>query len=162
MSASAANSSACATSASTRRRRWTRAAPSAALGRRRARATASLSRGRRWGWRRTYRRPTASVASPAPSGWAGRGLGGPCPPPEPPPPTTAAGACDQPRIKGNISLTTGEKIYHVPGGYYYDDTVIDETKGERWFCTEAEAVAAGWRKSKRGGEGRAPTPPPAP
>jgi micrococcal nuclease len=79
----------------------------------------------------------------------GRGLWGACATPEAPSPTTAAGACDQPRIKGNISLTTGEKIYHVPGGYYYDDTVIDETKGERWFCTEAEAVAAGWRKSKR-------------
>ena len=79
----------------------------------------------------------------------GRGLWGACATPETPPPTTAASACDQPRIKGNISLTTGEKIYHVPGGYYYDNTVIDEAKGERWFCTEAEAVAAGWRKSKR-------------
>ena len=79
----------------------------------------------------------------------GSGLWGPCATPEAPSPTTAAGACDQPRIKGNISLTTGEKIYHVPGGYYYDDTVIDEAKGERWFCTEAEAVAVGWRKSKR-------------
>jgi len=78
----------------------------------------------------------------------GRGLWGACATPEAPSPT-AAGACDQPLIKGNISLTTGEKIYHVPGGYYYDDTVIDEAKGERWFCTEAEAVAAGWRKSKR-------------
>ena len=78
----------------------------------------------------------------------GRGLWGACATPEAPSPT-ATGACDQPRIKGNISLTTGEKIYHVPGGYYYDDTVIDEAKGERWFCTEAEAVAAGWRKSKR-------------
>ena len=79
----------------------------------------------------------------------GRGLWGACATPEAPSPTAAAGACDQPRIKGNISLTTGEKIYHVPGGYYYDDTVIDEAKGERWFCTEAEAVAAGWRKSSR-------------
>lgn len=52
------------------------------------------------------------------------------------------------RIKGNIS-TSGEKIYHVPGGAYYDDTIIDESKGERWFRTEAEARAAGWRKSQR-------------
>jgi len=81
----------------------------------------------------------------------GRGLWGACATPEAPSPTAAAvgAACDQPLIKGNISLSTGEKIYHVPGGYYYDDTVIDEAKGERWFCTEAEAVAAGWRKSKR-------------
>ena len=36
----------------------------------------------------------------------------------------------------------------LPGGRYYDATVIDTAKGERWFCTEAEAVAAGWRRSK--------------
>ena len=54
--------------------------------------------------------------------------------------------CD---IKGNISFTSGEKIYHVPGGAFYDDTVINSENGERWFCTEAEAIANGWRKSKR-------------
>jgi hypothetical protein len=52
-------------------------------------------------------------------------------------------------IKGNISQSTGERIYHVPGQEFYDRTVIDETAGERWFCTEAEAVQAGWRKSLR-------------
>ena len=78
----------------------------------------------------------------------GRGLWGACATPGAPSPT-AAEACDRPRIKGNISSSSGEKIYHVPGGYYYDDTVIDEAKGERWFCTEADAVAAGWRKSQR-------------
>lgn len=50
-------------------------------------------------------------------------------------------------IKGNIS-SSGEKIYHLPGQRYYDKTVIDESKGERWFCTESEALSAGWRKSK--------------
>jgi endonuclease YncB( thermonuclease family) len=52
------------------------------------------------------------------------------------------------RIKGNIS-SRGERIYHVPGGQYYSRTRIDTAKGERWFCTEAEARAAGWRRSKR-------------
>ncbi len=52
------------------------------------------------------------------------------------------------RIKGNIS-SSGERIYHVPGGSYYDRTKITAAKGERWFCTEREAVAAGWRKAKR-------------
>ena len=80
---------------------------------------------------------------------AGRGLWGACATPEAPSPTPAAGAaCDRPSIKGNIS-SAGEKIFHVPGGAFYEDTQIDEAKGERWFCTEAEAVAAGWRKSKR-------------
>ncbi len=52
-------------------------------------------------------------------------------------------------IKGNISYRTGEKIYHVPGQQYYNSTEIDTSAGERWFCSEAEAQAAGWRKSKR-------------
>jgi hypothetical protein len=56
------------------------------------------------------------------------------------------GACT---IKGNISVNTGERIYHVPGGEYYDPTKINTDDGERWFCTEAEARAAGWRRSRR-------------
>jgi endonuclease YncB( thermonuclease family) len=59
--------------------------------------------------------------------------------------TAPAAGC---AIKGNIS-SSGERIYHVPGGSYYDATKIDLSKGERWFCSEAEAQAAGWRKSKR-------------
>ena len=46
-------------------------------------------------------------------------------------------------IKGNISSRGGERIYHVPGGAYFDRTIIDPSKGERWFCTEAEAQATG-------------------
>ncbi len=83
----------------------------------------------------------------------GRGLWGPACSPTPTV-THGPGICDysgmsRPLIKGNISLNTGEKIYHVPGGDFYDKTVIDESRGERWFCTEADAVAAGWRKSQR-------------
>ena len=51
------------------------------------------------------------------------------------------------RIKGNISAK-GERIYHVPGQDHYDETVISTWKGERWFCSEAEARAAGWRKAR--------------
>lgn len=50
-------------------------------------------------------------------------------------------------IKGNISVTTDERIYHVPGQKYYDVTQIDPLSGERWFCSEDEARRAGWRKS---------------
>ena len=50
-------------------------------------------------------------------------------------------------IKGNISVRTGERIYHVPGGKFYDATRISLSNGERWFCSEEEARAAGWRKS---------------
>ena len=61
--------------------------------------------------------------------------------------TTAPDSDSTCNIKGNISFDTGEKIYHLPGQEYYDATDIDEAYGERWFCTEAEALAAGWRKS---------------
>ena len=52
-------------------------------------------------------------------------------------------------IKGNVSTRTGEKIYHVPGGQWYESTRIDPARGERWFCSESEARRAGWRKSRR-------------
>ena len=51
-------------------------------------------------------------------------------------------------IKGNIG-SSGERIYHVPGQSLYDRTGISEAKGERWFCSEAEARAAGWRRARR-------------
>jgi len=50
------------------------------------------------------------------------------------------------RIKGNIS--SNGKIYHRPGSPAYEKTRIDESKGERWFCSEEEARAAGWRPPK--------------
>jgi hypothetical protein len=69
------------------------------------------------------RRAESAVATP------------PMPPPVPSAPTTDC------RIKGNIS--SSGRIYHVPGSPSYDQTIIDESKGERWFCTEAEARAEG-------------------
>ncbi|MER8672982.1 hypothetical protein [Mesorhizobium sp. M0037] len=51
-------------------------------------------------------------------------------------------------IKGNISVTTGERIYHMPGQRYYNETVVNPAKGERWFCSQWDAWWAGWRKSK--------------
>ena len=58
---------------------------------------------------------------------------------------TEPGAC---RIKGDIGRR-GVRVYHVPGGRFYDRTRIDPGNGERWFCTETEARAAGWRRSRR-------------
>ena len=52
--------------------------------------------------------------------------------------------CD---IKGNISFDTGEKIYHLPGDAYYQEAEVNPQAGERWFCTEAEAQANGWRRT---------------
>jgi hypothetical protein len=49
-------------------------------------------------------------------------------------------------IKGNINQR-GEKIYHLPSSGTYADTKIEESRGEKYFCTEAEAKAAGFRPS---------------
>ncbi|ANN59643.1 hypothetical protein A9174_24950 [Mesorhizobium loti NZP2037] len=62
------------------------------------------------------------------------------------PSSLLAGGC---YIKGNISINTGEHIYHVPGQEHYWETKISPQYGERWFCSEQEAVAAGWRRARR-------------
>ncbi|MBA9025059.1 thermonuclease family protein [Peribacillus huizhouensis] len=51
-------------------------------------------------------------------------------------------ACTNPEIKGNIN-SKGEKIYHVKGGLHYE-----QTKPEKLFCNEEEALKAGFRKAK--------------
>lgn len=58
---------------------------------------------------------------------------------------TPGGTC---RIKGNIS-SGGERIYHVPGQKHYARTKISSGKGERWFCSAAEARSAGWRAARQ-------------
>lgn len=65
------------------------------------------------------------------------------PAPAPVKTTASAASCN---IKGNIS-SKGEKIYHVPGQRYYNVTKISPAKGERWFCSEQDALSAGWRKA---------------
>lgn len=54
--------------------------------------------------------------------------------------------CD---IKGNISYSSKERIFHAPEQEYYAPTVITPMFGERWFCTEEDAIANGWRKSRK-------------
>ena len=83
-----------------------------------------------WEWR-AQRRAGGAVASQARS-------------PSATPENHRAG-CD---IKGNIN-SRGDRIYHVPGSRYYASTLIDTARGERWFCSEAEARAAGWRPPKQ-------------
>ena len=52
-------------------------------------------------------------------------------------------------IKGNIN-SKGVKIYHTPWrSKHYNRTKINTAKGERWFCSEAEAIDAGWRAPYR-------------
>lgn len=49
-------------------------------------------------------------------------------------------------IKGNVSKNG--MIYHLPGTREYARTRISPSKGERWFCSEADARAAGWRPAR--------------
>lgn len=51
-------------------------------------------------------------------------------------------------IKGNIN-SKGRRIFHSPGQQDYAATVIDAGRGERWFCSAAEAKAAGWTPAQR-------------
>jgi len=112
----------------------------------------ALPRGERhapWEWRAVKRggpqpfsdftnETVANCVAATPRSGRARGVGSPVaktvqvssPPP---------GAC---RIKGNLS--DHGRIYHVPGSPAYERTKIDEATGERWFCAEAEAKAAGW------------------
>lgn len=50
-------------------------------------------------------------------------------------------------IKGNISRRG--RLYHTPWSPWYNRTRISTARGERWFCSEAEARAAGWRPAHR-------------
>ncbi len=61
-----------------------------------------------------------------------------------PPEQVAPEGCS---IKGNINGSN--RIYHRPGQRDYDRTRIDLSKGEAWFCTEADAQAAGFRPARR-------------
>ncbi len=49
-------------------------------------------------------------------------------------------------IKWNVSFDSWKKIYHVPWCSHYNDTKIDPDYGERYFCSEEEAINAWWRK----------------
>ena len=69
-------------------------------------------------------------------------------------PSGSGGGCefsgsDTPVIKGNVDQRSGELLYHVPESLFYSTTVVEPGQGDRWFCTEAEAQALGWKRSKR-------------
>ncbi|HQE95306.1 MAG TPA: restriction endonuclease [Candidatus Marinimicrobia bacterium] len=52
-------------------------------------------------------------------------------------------------IKCNISLRTGEKIYHLPFDQQYDSTIIEEEKNECYVETVKEAENLGYRRAWR-------------
>ncbi len=56
---------------------------------------------------------------------------------------------DYPRIKCNISRSTGERIYHLPFDQQYDYTVVERDHGEKYVFSVAEAEANGFRRAFR-------------
>lgn len=116
-------------------------------------ATISHAEWRRWGMRHNYRNPQkrpgllkfpglviGALAFGAAGGWTASDLLASW--------TPSGGSGQSCKIKGNISIETGERIFHVPGQRYYAQTKISPRYGERWFCSDFEALAADWRKSK--------------
>lgn len=52
------------------------------------------------------------------------------------------------KIKGNVSRR-GDQIYHMPWQRDYNRIQMSGHPEKRWFCSEDEAIKAGWRKAIR-------------
>jgi endonuclease YncB( thermonuclease family) len=63
------------------------------------------------------------------------------------PASSAAAPSPDCTIKGNVNRR-GERIYHLPGQRSYVAINIQDAR-KRWFCSEEEARAAGWRPAKQ-------------
>lgn len=51
-------------------------------------------------------------------------------------------------VKGTIG-DDGQKIFHIPSDEDYAEIAIDPGKGERMFCSDDEAMLAGWARFPR-------------
>jgi hypothetical protein len=51
-------------------------------------------------------------------------------------------------IKGQVTAST--RIYVLPWSPEYERARVQSARGERWFCSEQEAVAAGFKPAQRG------------
>lgn len=49
-------------------------------------------------------------------------------------------------IKGNVN-SAGKKFYHLPHCLHYNEVIIDTASEDQWFCSEEEAIKAGFRKA---------------
>lgn len=50
-------------------------------------------------------------------------------------------------IKGNIDDNSDRRNYYLPGCAQYKFTVVEKDMGEGWFCTEKDAIVAGYSKA---------------
>ncbi len=51
-------------------------------------------------------------------------------------------------IKGQVSASN--RVYVLPWQPSYEKVKVRTSRGERWFCSEADAIAAGWKPDTRG------------
>ncbi len=51
-------------------------------------------------------------------------------------------------VKGTVS-TEEQKIFYIPSDEEYDGIAIDPERGERMFCSDDEAILAGWTRFPR-------------
>lgn len=51
-------------------------------------------------------------------------------------------------IKGNVDKNSSRRNYYLPGCAQYKFTVVEKDIGENWFCTEVQAVEAGFTKAQ--------------
>lgn len=64
-------------------------------------------------------------------------------------PTVTPGPDMSPDCAIKVNWNGVEWVYHMPGGQYYDRTLVEPDKGEKFVCTEQEAIDAGARKALR-------------
>ena len=51
-------------------------------------------------------------------------------------------------VKGTIG-EDGQKLFHIPSDEDYEEIAIDPGRGERMFCSDDEAILAGWARFPR-------------
>lgn len=49
-------------------------------------------------------------------------------------------------IKANVLMRDGNKLYRFPGCGQYNNTIVQLYMGDQWFCSEQEAIKAGFKK----------------
>lgn len=59
------------------------------------------------------------------------------------------------KIKGTLDEKSPDrKLYLKPSCAYYDSVVVEKYLGEQWFCSEEEAIQAGFTKSPNCGQSK--------
>jgi len=55
--------------------------------------------------------------------------------------------CGPCQIKGNLDRMD-KRWYHLPSFRHYETTEVNLEHGDRWFCTEEEAISAGFERAR--------------